>query len=114
MYDQDGFQVSNSINRFAIGDRDKLAFNADGSLDIYVQAESPSKDKESNWLPAPKNAPFQPTLRTHRGQRSRTAYGHRRHSGRCIEREYSIAEPSSWPPRQSQTSDGRPAERKPT
>ncbi len=63
MYDQDGFQVPNPINRFAIGDRDKLAFNADGSLDIYVQAEWPSKDKKSNWLPAPKNAPFQPTLR---------------------------------------------------
>jgi hypothetical protein len=63
MYDQDGFQVPNPINRFAIGDRGKLAFNADGSLDIYVQAESPGKDKESNWLPAPKNAPFQPTLR---------------------------------------------------
>jgi hypothetical protein len=63
MYDKDGFQVSNPINRFAIGERDKLVFNADGSLDIYVQAESPGKNKESNWLPAPKNAPFQPTLR---------------------------------------------------
>ena len=63
MYDKDGFQVPNPINRFAIGDRDKFAFNADGSLDIYVQAAPPGKDKESNWLPAPKNAPFQPTLR---------------------------------------------------
>ena len=63
IYDKDGFQVPNPINRFAIGDRDKLSFNADGSLDIYVQAAPPGKDKESNWLPAPKNAPFQPTLR---------------------------------------------------
>ena len=31
--------------------------NADGSLTIYVSAKSPSKDKESNWLPAP-NGPF--------------------------------------------------------
>jgi hypothetical protein len=63
MYDKDGFQVPNAINRFAIGDRDKLAFNADGSLDIYVQADSPGKDREANWLPAPKDAPFQPTMR---------------------------------------------------
>jgi hypothetical protein len=32
-------------------------------LDIYVQAKSSGRNKESNWLPAPKNAPFQPTLR---------------------------------------------------
>jgi hypothetical protein len=63
MYDQDGFQIPNPINRFAIGDRDKLAFNPDGSLDIHVQADSPGADKETNWLPAPKNAPFQPTMR---------------------------------------------------
>jgi hypothetical protein len=62
MYDKDGFQVPNPINRFAIGDRDKLAFNADGSLDIYVQADSPGRNKESNWLPAPKDV-FQPTMR---------------------------------------------------
>ncbi|HEY2620722.1 MAG TPA: DUF1254 domain-containing protein [Acetobacteraceae bacterium] len=69
MYDEDGFQVPNPINRFAIGDRDKLTFNADGSLDIYVQAESPGKDKESNWLPAPKDAPFQPTMRLYSPRR---------------------------------------------
>jgi len=63
MYDKDGFQVPNPIDRFAVGDRDKLTFNADGSLDIYVQAESPGKDKESNWLPAPKDAPFAPSMR---------------------------------------------------
>jgi hypothetical protein len=53
MYDKDGFQAANKLNRFAIGDRDKLQYNADGSLDIYIQNESPGADKESNWLPAP-------------------------------------------------------------
>src|SRR5262245_48381575 len=53
LYDRDGFQAPNTLNRFALGDRDKLKFNADGSLDIYIQNESPGPDKESNWLPAP-------------------------------------------------------------
>jgi len=53
LYDKDGFQVPNSINRFAIGDRDKLKFNADGSLDLYIQNGPPGGDRGSNWLPAP-------------------------------------------------------------
>lgn len=53
LYDKDGFQAPNAINRFALGDRDKLTFNADGSLDIYIQNASPGPDKEANWLPAP-------------------------------------------------------------
>lgn len=52
MYNSRQFFVANPINRYAIGDRDKLKFNPDGSLDIYVQHDSPGKDKESNWLPA--------------------------------------------------------------
>jgi hypothetical protein len=52
MYNAKQAFVANPINRYAIGDRDKLKFNADGSLDIYLQHDSPGKDKESNWLPA--------------------------------------------------------------
>jgi hypothetical protein len=63
MYDNQGFQVPNPINRFAIGDRDKLKFNDDGSLDIYIQPESPGADKESNWLPSPKSGAIGPTMR---------------------------------------------------
>lgn len=63
MYDHEGFQVANSLNRFAIGDRDKLKFNADGSLDIYIQADSPGADKESNWLPSPAEGKLGITMR---------------------------------------------------
>jgi hypothetical protein len=67
MYDMDGFQIPNPISRFAISSHNQLTFNADGSLDIYVQAEAPGKDKESNWLPAPKTQ-FQPTMRLYSPQ----------------------------------------------
>jgi hypothetical protein len=63
MYDAEGFQIPNPINRFAIGDRDALKFNADGSLDLYIQNENPGPDKESNWLPAPKSGELGLTLR---------------------------------------------------
>jgi hypothetical protein len=49
--------VANPINRYKIGSADKLEAGRDGSITIYIQAESPGKDKESNWLPAPKE-PF--------------------------------------------------------
>jgi hypothetical protein len=63
MYDADGFQVANSLNRFAIGDRDALTYNSDGSLDIYIQHESPSTDKVSNWLPSPAQGTLGLTMR---------------------------------------------------
>ncbi len=53
MYDSDGYFVENPIKRYSRGDRDKLKYNGDGSLDIYIQHDSPGKDKQSNWLPAP-------------------------------------------------------------
>jgi hypothetical protein len=62
MYDMAGSQVPNKLDRFAVSSHDKLTFNADGSLDIFVQLENPGKDKETNWLPAPR-AQFQPTMR---------------------------------------------------
>ena len=63
MYDAEGFQVANSINRFAIGDRDALKFNADGSLDLFVQSDNPGPELESNWLPAPKSGKLGLTMR---------------------------------------------------
>jgi hypothetical protein len=62
LYDKDGFATANTLNRNAIGDRDELKFNTDGSLDLYFQNKSPGKDRESNWLPAPTEA-FNLTMR---------------------------------------------------
>jgi hypothetical protein len=63
MYDQRQLFAANPINRYAIGDRDALKFNADGSLDLYIQRESPGTEKEGNWLPAPASGPFSMNLR---------------------------------------------------
>jgi len=53
MYDADYFFVANPINRYSISARQNLKANADGSVDLYIQNQSPGADKESNWLPAP-------------------------------------------------------------
>jgi uncharacterized protein (TIGR02246 family) len=53
MYDPSYFFVSNYLNRYSLGDRSTLRSNEDGSLDLYVQHESPGRERESNWLPAP-------------------------------------------------------------
>jgi hypothetical protein len=62
LYDQDGFQVGNSLNRIAVSSWMPFSTNADGSLDLYFQNESPGKDREANWLPAPRGA-FNLTMR---------------------------------------------------
>lgn len=54
MYDKDYFFVENPLNRQTLSQRNKFKTNADGSVDLYIQNESPGKDKEANWLPAPK------------------------------------------------------------
>ncbi len=56
LYDSDGFQVANVLNRFAVSSWMPFKTNSDGSLDLYFQNESPGTDKEANWLPAPKGA----------------------------------------------------------
>jgi hypothetical protein len=62
LYDGEGFQVPNSLNRFAVSSWMPFKYGPDGSLDLYVQNASPDADKEANWLPAP-SGPFNLTMR---------------------------------------------------
>jgi hypothetical protein len=66
-YDRDGFPIPNPQQRYALGDRDKLKYDADGSLTLYFQAGSPGAALESNWLPVPAG-PFNLILRAYSPQ----------------------------------------------
>jgi hypothetical protein len=63
LYDERQLFTPNQIKRYAIGGRDDLKKNADGSLDLYVQRASPGPEKASNWLPAPQEGRFSLTMR---------------------------------------------------
>ena len=82
MYGSDFQLVKNPINRFSIGDRTKgLAYNADGSLDLYIQHEAPAWTCTSNWLPSLPAACSASTIAsTFRRRRLRTR---RRSSNAC-------------------------------
>jgi hypothetical protein len=67
LYDKEGYQVANSLNRFAVSSWMPFQHNPDGSLDLYFQNESPGADKEANWLPAPKG-PFNLCMRLYAPQ----------------------------------------------
>ena len=64
LYDQDGFQVGNSLNRFAVSSWMPFQYNPDGSFDLYFQNQTPGAEKETNWLPAPKGS-FNLCMRLH-------------------------------------------------
>jgi hypothetical protein len=63
MYDGRQLFADNPIGRYAIGDRDRLTFDADGALTLYIQRESPGKEREGNWLPTPATGGFSMNLR---------------------------------------------------
>ncbi|HUO87732.1 MAG TPA: DUF1254 domain-containing protein [Rhizomicrobium sp.] len=63
LYNEDQLFTENPLNRYAIGDRDRLHFNEDGSLDIYIQRDDPGGRKTANWLPSPQQGAFSLTLR---------------------------------------------------
>src|SRR5271166_23330 len=62
LYDSEGYQVPNSLNRFAVSSWMPFKYDPDGSLDLYFENASPGADKAGNWLPAPKG-PFNLTMR---------------------------------------------------
>ena len=62
---RENFYVRNSIERYAIAPWMPLTYNADGSLDVYLQAESLGVDKEANWLPCPPSGPINVSIRVY-------------------------------------------------
>jgi hypothetical protein len=58
IYDPQGFYVSNALNRYNLAAWMPLKYNADGSLDFYIQTRSPDPDEEANWLPARASGSF--------------------------------------------------------
>ena len=56
--------VKNPIDRYLINSPmlPNLKLDRDGGLTIHIQADSPGKDDEANWLPAPR-APFMLAMR---------------------------------------------------
>jgi hypothetical protein len=71
-YNEHHFFTPNAINRYSVGTKgiDRMKFNADGSLTIYLQNANPGEDKENNWLPVPKDAPFSLLLRFYNPEQS--------------------------------------------
>ena len=66
LYDEQGFQVANAINRFSLGSRNQLEAGSDGSVTLYIQRNMDAADpRRPNWLPAPQSGPFNLTMRTY-------------------------------------------------
>jgi hypothetical protein len=94
MYDDQYFFVPNKLNRYTLSARNALKQNADGSVDLYLQAGDPGAAKDSNWLPTTQSGKFIPMLRLFGRRRHRprswTALGSRRRSGRWPHRRRSL------------------------
>ncbi len=56
LYNEHHLFTPNPLGRYSLGTKSKsfLKYNDDGSLTLYFGAKSPGKDKETNWVPAPK------------------------------------------------------------
>jgi hypothetical protein len=74
LYDNEFFVVDNPLNRYRLGDSDPLTYGKDGSLILYLQNESPGKDKEANWLPIPAEGGFLVAMRLY-GPKSEVVNG---------------------------------------
>lgn len=57
VYDENHNFHPNSLGRYSLGTKnDRLRYNADGSLTLYIQAKPPAADRQANWIPAPEGA----------------------------------------------------------
>ncbi|MBV7484690.1 DUF1254 domain-containing protein [Bordetella sp. BOR01] len=63
LYNANHGLAPNRIGRYALRSTDPLRYNADGSLDIYIQRDDPGPGKASNWLPAPDQGNFMLNMR---------------------------------------------------
>ena len=62
--------MRNALNRYGILSSMPLKYNADGSLDVYLQTNSPGAGKESNWLPIPASGSYNLTVRVYQPEQS--------------------------------------------
>ncbi|MEK7346974.1 MAG: DUF1254 domain-containing protein [Pseudomonadota bacterium] len=62
-YGPDDYLIDNPLQRYALGDRDPLVYNADGSLDLWIQASAPAGAPANNWLPVKAGEDFSLTAR---------------------------------------------------
>jgi hypothetical protein len=53
LYDEEGYFVGNALDRYALGSRDELETNKDGSIDLVLQHDPPFSGDYRNWIPAP-------------------------------------------------------------
>ncbi len=66
LYDETFNFVDNPIDKYNLSSlRDEFKFTDEGKLILYIQNESPGKDKEDNWIPAPESGKFFLVLRTY-------------------------------------------------
>jgi len=68
-YDSFGFLIKNPLDKYTVRSKDDLVRGDDGSIDIYLQAETPGEDLEANWLPIG-SEPFQLMLRIYMPEES--------------------------------------------
>ncbi len=64
-YDSQGMPVANPLDRYALGDRDPLQYNADGSLDVIISHAAPEPGAQANWLPVAATGPVTVLLRAY-------------------------------------------------
>ena len=64
-YDGNGMPAANPLERRALGSRDPLRYNADGSLDVRMSHAAPPPEEQSNWLPLPPSGPASVLLRVY-------------------------------------------------